>query len=209
MGNLKKYSDFLISENNWLVRKVEKNKGSQSSQISLKTRDLFQKILQKIDSKDSSPIYIFNNVDLVESFYVIGELFQNSQEMGIPPDDSGYLITPGEKYSYCILNASKEELSPTEIVDGIYQIVSKNSSSGVKTIVEISNFSSLDESQKSEICSIIESRRIGGLILKNGEFFIITDNKNSKKGGRNLGKDIKKYFPKSSIEVYLHEFIEA
>lgn len=207
MDKLKKYPDFLILEKDWLIRKIDKNQDpSQSKQLSIKTDDLFQIIFGKIEEENSLPVYIYNTVDFNESFYVIGELFENHEKIGASLDESGFLITSNGKYSYCILNASKENISLGEIENGIFQIASKNSSNGVKTIIEISNFSSLSESNKSGICSVIESRRIEELVLKNGEFFILTDNKNSKKGGKNLGESIQKYFPKSNIEVYLHEF---
>ena len=180
--------------------------GAQARQLSLDTKGLFQEILKKMEKEESYPLYVFNNVDLTESFYVTGELFQNYQKIGASMDKSGFLITPEGKYSYCILNLAKEDISTNEIEDGIFQITSKNSSMGVKTLIELSNFSSLDESNRSEICSMIESRKFGGLILKNGEFFILTDNKNSKKGGKNLGEGIQKYLPKSNVDVYIHEF---
>lgn len=199
MQNLKKYKNFRIDEgfidsiDSLFAENPVKNQRSESKMTETNTKNLIKYLLKKVEIRQSSPVYIFNQTDSKYPVYVTSELFE--QESGM-----------SEEYSYCILNGAKEDLSNVDsIKQGLYSILSKNSSDGKKTIVEISNISAVGDKSKSDIAKMILDRNVLDYSLKDGEFFILTDNSNSSRGGDNIKDQIASILPGVQTDLIYHQ----
>lgn len=180
-----------------------KDKVSSTMPESTDTKGLLRQISLKMKGGDQEPIYVFNNINSKDPFYVAGKLFDNPDSVGFSVDPSdGLLLTNSGKYSFCILNCTMEDPDMEMIQENIRNIAIKNQSSGIKTIVEITNISFLQSNSLEELSNMVTERRIGGLKMIPGDFFILSDNSNSRKGGKDLSKSISKYFPTVKMKIY-------
>jgi len=209
MENLKNYNQFRINEAESLLDILtgggEKSDKTQIGSKDTNTQELLSEIVEKIKSGDTNPIYVFNTVNIDESFYITGEVFNEAEILGFDKDpQDGLLITNKGKYSYCILNCTKVNSDLEIIKDQLRQLMGKNQASGIKTMIEVTNISFLDTNSMKGLSELISSRKINGVSLTDGDFFILTDNNNSKKGGKNLTKSIAEYFSKTPISIYNH-----
>jgi hypothetical protein len=196
MQNLKRYKNFRIDEGflDDIFSEVPKEKGvSEYKMTETNTSNLMRYLSKKIEINQSYPIYIFNDTNSKYPVYVVRSLFEASPEIA-------------SEYSYCILNGAKEDLSNTSsIKQGLYSILSQNSSAGKSTIIEISNISSNFDAAKSEIFKMILSRKVLDYSLKDNEFFILTDNSNSSRGGKNLKNEISSGLKGVTVDLIYHK----
>ena len=196
MQNLKRYETFKIEEGfiDDIFSEVPKEKSTTEYKMTeTNTSNLMVYLSKKIEINQSYPIYIFNDTNSKYPVYIVRSLFESSPEIA-------------SEYSYCILNGAKEDLSNiSSIKQGLYSILSKNSSEGKSTIIEISNISSNFDAAKSEIFKMILTRKISDYSLKDNEFFILTDNSNSSKGGKNLKNEISSGLKGVSVDLIYHK----
>lgn len=215
MNNLKNYVSFL-NEGNFLEDFVsdiigKNDKKSGINQIfNFNTVSLFKWISDKIKRSDDSPVYIYNKVNDSFPFYVMSKFHDSSKLYGFEEDELGNITAGGNKYSYCIFNSSKiDSFSPDFLLSDLNKILSKNSEDGKKTIVEITNFSSLSDDEKRVFSDVISERRVGAYNLKPGEFFIFSDNSNSQKGGKDLSSSISSIINSPGLSLINHDFSET
>jgi hypothetical protein len=196
MQNLKRYKNFKVNEGfiDDIFSDVPKEKISQDHKMTeTNTSNLMKYLSKKIEINQSSPIYIFNDTNSKYPVYIMRSFFESSPEVG-------------SEYSYCILNGAKEDLSNiSSIKQGLYSILSKNSSEGKSTIIEISNISANFDSAKSEIFKMILSGKVSDYSLKDSEFFVLTDNSNSSRGGKNLKDEIALGLKGLSVDLIYHK----
>lgn len=196
MQNLKRYKNFRIDEGflDGIFSEVPKEKStSEYKMTETNTSNLMRYLSKKIEISQSSPIYVFNDTNSKYPVYIVRNLFEASPEIA-------------SEYSYCILNGAKEDLSNIgSIKQGLYSILSQNSSAGKSTIIEISNISSNFDAAKSEIFKMILSRKVLDYSLKDNEFFILTDNSNSSKGGKNLKNEISSGLKGVTVDLIYHK----
>lgn len=216
MKKMKGYKNFL-SEGNFIEdflkdvvgKEDQKKEILQKEVLSFDTSSFFGWIADKIKKGDSSPVYVFNSVNKKTPFYVMSEFHDDSKMYGFEEDESGNIVIGGKKYSYCIFNCSKiESFSIDFLISDLNKILSKNSQEGKKTIIEITNFSSLNEENQKIFNQMVGERSIGGQDLDEGEFFIFSDNSNSGKGGKNLSDIIPTIFPSVSFDIIEHKFTD-
>lgn len=217
MEKIKKYKSFL-KEGNFIEdfikdNLVDREKGSEkfkSESKNFDTNSFFSWMTEKINKGDINPIYVFNKVNRKEPFYVMSEFHEDSKSHGFEEDEIGDIVLNGKKYSYCIFNCSKiEEFSEEFLISDLNKILDKNNQWGKRTIIEVTNFSSLDEKEKSVFKDLVEKRTIGDYNLGEGEFFIFSDNSNSKKGGKNVSSQISSIFPLSKFYIIDHNFSDS
>jgi hypothetical protein len=196
MQNLKRYKNFKVNEGfiDDIFSEAPKEKISQDHKMTeTNTSNLMKYLSKKIEINQSSPIYIFNDTNSKYPVYIMRSFFESSPEVG-------------SEYSYCILNGAKEDLSNiSSIKQGLYSILSKNSSDGKSTIIEISNISANFDSAKSEIFKMILGRKVSDYSLKDSEFFVLTDNSNSSRGGKNLKDEIALGLKGLSVDLIYHK----
>lgn len=216
MGNMKKYKKFISEENfiedflkDVLGKDDQKKEILRNEKLNLDTLSFFGWISDKIKKGGISPVYVFNTVNRKTPFYVMSEFHNDSKLYGFEEDESGNIVIGGKKYSYCIFNCSKAETFSIDfLISDLNKILSKNSEEGKRTIIEITNFSSLTEDNQKIFNEIVGKRKIGGYNLGDGEFFIFSDNSNSGKGGKNLSLEIYSIFPNVNFDVIDHKFID-
>ena len=214
MKKMKGYKNFL-GEGNFIedflkdvVGAEDQKKEILQTEISnFNTQSFFSWIADKIKKEDNSPVYIFNSVDSKTPFYVMSKFHDQSKLYGFEEDESGNIVIGGKKYSYCIFNCSKiETFSEEFLISDLNKILSKNSQESKKTIIEITNFSSLNDEDKKIFYNMVKDRKIGSYDLENGEFFIFSDNSNSAKGGKNLSGMIPSIFSGVNFDIIDHKF---
>ena len=211
MKTLKTYKNFL---NEGLLDQILGGEGGQNKNDSListanevTTHLLIDNLAKKIGDIDDSPVYIFNQSNLEQDLYVSVELFNEAKRLGFELEKQGTLYTSAGRYSYSVLDCSlMQSFDAENIKSGLSDILRKNGSAGIKTIIEFANISSLQKEQISNICSIVTSRKISDYPLKSGDFFILTDNSNNLKGGKDFSESVTSFLPKIKIERFKHIF---
>ena len=84
MENLKNYNQFRINEEGLFDILTGNNDQQDKIQVGSKnvnTSELLSTVVEKIKNQDSNPIYVFNNVNMDESFYIAGELFNEFETL--------------------------------------------------------------------------------------------------------------------------------
>jgi hypothetical protein len=217
MKKMKKYKNFL-SEGNFIedfVKSViggeeQKGKVLRSEVLNFNTPSFFNWMSEKIKRGDTQPLYVFNSVNSPNPFYVMSEFHEESKTYGFEEDENGNIIAGGKKYSYCIFNCSKiDSFSSDFLISDLNKILSKNSEDFKSTIIEVTNFSALGESDKKIFNNLVESRKVGDYDLKPGEFFIFSDNSNSKKGGKDESSQLGSIFPNTKFYIIGHKFSQS
>jgi hypothetical protein len=212
MENLKSYKKFILNEGllDKLLGREESSPSvlpveSQSKEVS--TQSLVDELAKKINSSDDSPVYVFTQIETDQDLYVSAELFSEAKRIGFEIEKRGTMYTTGGRYSYSVLDCSlMQSFDAERIKYDLSGILKKNGSEGIKTIIEFANISSLVKEQISEICDFISSRQISDYMLKGGDFFIMSDNSNNQKGGKDFSQNITSFFPKIQIEKFKHIF---
>ena len=214
MKKMKRYKNFL-NEGNFIedfVKSViggeeQKEKVLRPEILNFNTQSFFNWMSEKIKRGDDQSLYIFNSVNSSNPFYVMSEFHEESKAYGFEEDESGNIIAGGKKYSYCIFNCSKiDSFSADFLISDLNKILSKNSEEFRNTIIEVTNFSSLDDTEKKLFNTFVESRKVGDYELKPGEFFIFSDNTNSKKGGKDESSHLGSIFPNTKFYIIGHKF---
>lgn len=214
MKKMKRYKNFL-NEGNFIEdfvkdvigNKDQKDKVLKSEILNFNTQALFNWMAEKIKRGDDQPLYVFNSVNSKEPFYVMADFHEESKSYGFEEDENGNIVAGGKKYSYCIFNCSKiDSFSPDFLISDLNKILSKNSQDSKNTIIEVTNFSALDPEEKKIFNSFVESRKIGDYDLNPGEFFIFSDNTNSKKGGKDESSNLGSIFPNTKFYIIGHKF---
>jgi|LakMenEpi03Aug12_release.lakeMendotaPanAssembly.Ray.scaffolds.fasta_scaffold151768_2 hypothetical protein len=214
MQRMKKYKSFL-NEGNFIEDFVKDLTGSEeqkddllkSNILNFNTQSFFTWLSDKIKREDSQPVYVYNFITSKDPFYVMSEFHEESKAFGFQEDEEGNIVVGSKKYSYCIFNSSKiDSFSENFLTSDLNKILSKNSEDYKNTIIEVTNFSSLDDESKKFFNDIIERREIGDYKLKQGEFFIFSDNTNSRKGGKDLSSSLGAIFPNTKFYIIGHKF---
>lgn len=202
MENLKNYKSFILNEGI-----LDKILGSDSQISEVSTESLMDAISKKIKENNDSPMYVFNQIGTSDEFYVSAEFFNEAKNFGFEQEKQGTLYTPAGRYSYSILDCSlMQSFDIEKIKSDLSGILRKNSGSGIKTIVEFSNISSIKKDQISSIGEIVSSRTILDYSIKTGDFFILSDNSNNQRGGSDLSGTISSFLPKIEVEKFKHNF---
>jgi hypothetical protein len=181
---------------------------SQEKEVT--TNQLIEFIAKKIGDLNDSPIYVFNQLDMMQDLYISVELFNEAKRFGFDQEKQGTLYTTAGRYSYSVLDCSIMQTFDIErIKSDLYNILKKNAGGGIKTIIEFANISALLKDQISNICNIISARQILDYQLKSGDFFIMSDNSSNKAGGNDFSESIPSFFPKIQVEKFKHTFSES
>lgn len=189
------------------TQKTDNQRISQEKEVT--THQLIDALAKKIGDSEDFPVYVFNQLNLAQDLYVSVELFNEAKRLGFEVEKEGTLYTTAGRYSYSVLDCSLMQSFDIErIKSDLYNILKKNSSSGIKTIIEFANISVLMKDQISNICDIITSRQISDYPLKSGDFFILTDNSSNTRGGKDFSESITSMLPKIQIEKFKHIFSE-
>ena len=211
MKTLKTYKNFL---NEGILDQIFGGEPDQKANTELvpsekevATQQLIDSLAKKIANAEDSPIYVFSQSNSVQDIYISVELFNEAKRLGFELEKQGTLYTTSGRYSYSVLDCSSMQSFDIEgIKSGLYNILKKNESGGIQTIIEFANISSLQKDQISNICDIISSRQISDHPLKSGDFFILSDNSSNHKGGRDISDLIPSLFPKIAVEKFKHLF---
>lgn len=172
------------------------------------TQQLIDSLAKKIGDSEDSPVYVFNQSDSTQDIYLSVELFNEAKRLGFQLEKQGTLYTGAGRYSYSVLDCSSMQTFDLEgIKSGLYNVLKKNESGGTKTIIEFANISSLQKDQISNICEVISSRQVLNHSLKSGDFFILSDNSNNHKGGKDISDLIPSLFPKVAVDKFKHSFL--
>lgn len=212
MEKIKSYKKFILNEglSDKLLGREESSSSilpieSQSKEVS--TRSLVDELVKKINSSDDSPVYVFTQIEVNQELYVSAELFSEAKRIGFEIEKGGTMYTTKGRYSYSVLDCSLMQSFDLERIKyDLSGILKKNGSEGIKTIIEFANVSSLVNEKFSEVCNFISSRQTIDYKLKDGDFFILSDNSNNQKGGKDFSQSITSYFPKIQIEKLKHIF---
>lgn len=210
MKNIKEYTQFLVKEQlspSDIFSSKETGEKLIAPEIrDVNTQDLLSDLSKKIREGDSSPVYAFNFIPTEENFFVSAELFKEAKSFGldIDPQDNS-LITSRGKYTYCILKFKEFNPNLSEITEQLLQLVGKNRASGMNNIIEFLNISVLNPEIIKDLSSMIISRKIKDFSMDDSDLFILTDNSNSKVGGKDLSNTISGYFLESPISIYRHQ----
>jgi hypothetical protein len=212
MKTLKSYKKFILNEGllDQLLGREESTKQNFPIESQVKeasTQVLMDYLAKKINNTEDSPVYIFNQSNLTQDLYISVELFKEATRLGFEAEKQGTLYTPGGRYSYSILDCSLMQSFDIERIKyDLSGILKKNGTENVKTIVEFANISSLIKDQISSVCNLVSSRQINDYTLRGGDFFILTDNSNNQKGGKDFSQMIDSFFHKVQIEKFKHIF---
>lgn len=212
MKTLKSYKKFILNEGllDQLLGREESTKQNFPIESQVKeasTQVLMDYLAKKINNTEDSPVYIFNQSNLTQDLYISAELFKEATRLGFESEKQGTLYTPGGRYSYSILDCSLMQSFDIERIKyDLSGILKKNGAENVKTIVEFANISSLIKDQISSVCNLVSSRQINDYTLRGGDFFILTDNSNNQKGGKDFSQMIDSFFHKVQIEKFKHIF---
>jgi hypothetical protein len=214
MKTLKTYKNFL---NEGLLDQLLGGGDDQKKDDSLvspanevTTHLLIDNLSKKIGDVDDSPVYVFNQSDIAQDLYVSVELFNEAKRLGFELEKQGTLYTSGGRYSYSVLDCSlMQSFDMEKIKSDLSNILRKNGSAGIKTIIEFANISSLQKEQISGICSIVTARQISDYPLKSGDFFILTDNSSNPRGGRDFSESMASFLPKIRVEKFKHIFSDS
>jgi hypothetical protein len=170
---------------------------------------LLKKISDKIVHGENNPIYIYNRIAGDKPYYVGENVIKNAGKFNLSVVDNKTLSLDGGKLNYIVLDCDLlKSQTAQQIQTGFQNFYIKNSSSGGLTLTEFSNFSSGTSEIRALIISFVTNRKIGDYKLKSGEFFILSDNSNSIKGGKDISKVAARMFPETGISAFSHSFSE-
>jgi hypothetical protein len=219
MQNIKPYKKFLNEATGLLGTKEPiKKKNVETPTFKPKAKkevvendldqdSLFQKIYDKISHEDNSPIYVYNRVSGSLPYYIGENFIKNGAKFNLGIEDNKTITLDKGKLSYVVLDMDLlKSQTAQQIQTGFQNLYLKNASSGKFTLTEFSNFSSGNSEIRALIISFVTNRKIGDYKLRSGEFFILSDNSNSIKGGKDVSRVINRMFPETGISAFSHSF---